>query len=203
MNSSDLPAGFPEGQEPAHEERRLPAPAQPAGIWLDWGPPLPSGYGQDRCTLMIRDPWCLFAYWELLGPHGVSVPAQSGPGVFEESQWRLRVFAGDILREDVPAAYPAGTRYVAVHPGETCRAEIGLLGPGGRWVVVAASATVRTPRTSPAPVVDDGWTASESAMFAQLGLSPEDLARRLGQLPADGRPGYEPPRPGESSPSAG
>ena len=60
---------LPTSLEPAHEERRLEPVRHPGGVWLDWGPALPDEYAQDRLCLMVRDPWCVFAYWQLTGPH--------------------------------------------------------------------------------------------------------------------------------------
>ena len=38
-----------------------------ASVYLDYGPPLPETYNQDTIVTMIRDPECIFTYWELSG----------------------------------------------------------------------------------------------------------------------------------------
>ena len=47
-------------------EEAPPAPAPSEMRDAAWYPPeLPENYGQDRLTLMVRDPHWLFCYWEL------------------------------------------------------------------------------------------------------------------------------------------
>lgn len=205
MNRSSQPHfRLPTSLEPAHEERRLEPVPHPGGVWIDWGPPLPEQYGQDRLGLMVRDPWSLFAYWELTGPHSSWLPERHGPGVFATGKWRVRLFAEAEPVAEIVAAHPLGAHYFAVDPDSNWRAEVGLRLPSGQWVTVAASAQVRTPRAWIAPVTDDDWPVSELEMLAQLGFSPAEAARRMELARLSGAQlGYpgstEAPGPGSSS----
>ena len=200
--SSQPHFGLPTSLEPAHEEHRLEAVPHPGGVWLDWGPSLPGEYAQDRLCLMVRDPWCVFAYWELTGPHAKWVPERHGPGAFATGKWRVRLFHGATPFAEIVASHPLGTHYFSVEPDASWRAEIGLRLPSGEWVVVASSEEVRTPRAWIAAVTDDGWAVSEEEMLRQLGFTADEAVRRAEiARRSGGRVGYPaiPPGPGSSS----
>jgi hypothetical protein len=193
---------LPTSLEPAHEERRLEPVPHPAGIWIDWGPAVPAEYAQDRLSLMVRDPWCVFAYWELTGAHAKWLPEKHGPGVFATGKWRVRLFRGASAVAEIVASHPLGTHYFPVEPDAAWRAEVGLRLPSGEWVVVAASEEVRTPRAWIAAVTDDAWAVSEEEMLRQLGFTVEEAARRAEVARRSrGQVGYStlPPGPGSSS----
>lgn len=205
MNPSSRPHfQLPTSLEPAHEEHRLEPLPHPGGVWIDWGPPVPDEYRQDRIALMVRDPWCVFAYWELTGPHAQWVPERHGAGAFAAGKWRVRLFTGATAAAEIVASHPLGAHYFAVEPDRLYRAEIGLRMPHGEWVIVAAAHEVRTPRAWIAAVTDDDWTVTEEEMLRQLGFTAAEAARRaeLARLAA-GRLGYHQISRGSESSSGG
>ena len=138
MSSSGRPLGLPGRLPEPDESHRLESQPPPAGVWIDWGPALPESYAQDRVKLLVRDPWCLFAYWELTGPHADWVPRDNGADIFTRSKWLVRLFADGALELEIPAAHPLGAHYFAVEPERRYRAEVGLLTSAGAWIRVAS-----------------------------------------------------------------
>lgn len=199
MNSSSWPFfRIPSSHEPAHEEHRLPATPPPAGLWIDWGPPAPESWKQDRAVLLVRDPGCIFACWELTGPHADWLPQRHGPDAFAQGRWRLRLFGASGLREDTPASHPLGSWYFRVEPDTAWRAEVGLL-LRGEWIVVASAPEVRTPRADISPIVDEDWPVSEEEMLRQLGMGREEAKSWIARLREAARMGYPAAAKGPSS----
>jgi hypothetical protein len=121
---------------------------------------LPSAYGVDRLMLLARDPWCVFAYWEVTAERRERILASLGPDA-EGACQVLRLYARDAdLDATVDVELPAdlGSRYLAVaSPGASCRAEIGLTLPSGRFVPFVASNTVRLPSAAPSTDTSLVW----------------------------------------------
>lgn len=127
---------------------------------------LPRGYGRDRIVLLPRDPWTVFAYWEItpdtrrealrfLGPEG------------ERAREVLRVYdvtfltaTGDpaCLAFDVEPAPDAASAYVGVsRPSASYRVEIGWRTPANRFLPVARSNEVTLPPASPSGDAPVRW----------------------------------------------
>lgn len=102
---------------------------------------LPSYRGVAKLVLMPRDPWWVYAYWEIdrlqIGPRDLV----------------LRVYRKD---RQMYASMNVGSSdnwYINLpDPDETVRSEIGFMKPDGEFKVVAVSNTVKTPRAWPSPV---------------------------------------------------
>lgn len=201
MSSSGRPLGLPGRLPEPDESHRLEAQPPPAGVWIDWGPALPEAYAQDRVKLLVRDPWCLFAYWELTGPHAEWVPRDHGADIFARSKWLVRLFADGALELETPAAHPLGAHYFTVEPERRYRAEVGLLTSAGAWIRVASDGDIPTPRAGIAPIVDDDWAVTEEEMLRQLGMTLEQARARAELLRQGGQFGYPPPPPGPGSSS--
>ncbi len=99
---------------------------------------LPLYSGITKLVLMPRDPWWVFAYWEI------------DPAALGGRALILRVYRKkDRLYASIDVD-GANNWYIDFpEPGETVRGEIGYMGPKGRFRVMAASNTVRTPRAWP------------------------------------------------------
>ena len=61
------------------------------GIYLDYGPLLPDSYHQDIIVALIRDPECIFCYWELSGEVARKVAADFSLRNPASARWILRV----------------------------------------------------------------------------------------------------------------
>jgi hypothetical protein len=124
---------------------------------------LPEHASEDRLCLLVRDPGCVFAYWE------VSDQTRSEPG-HSGSAWVLRLLflhTGDV--RDVPVDLEAGNYYAAVEPGTTLEAELGLYLPDGAYRVVVRGNPVSTPTPGISPVIDPEWYVSEAELLRLLG----------------------------------
>ena len=127
--------------------------APPAPYPEAWEPgDLPSAYGVDRLMLLVRDPWCVFAYWEVTpGRREAALEALGAEA--EGASQILRVYTEGIDADatvDIELPADLGSRYVTVSsPGASCRAEIGLSSASGRFVPLIRSNTVRMPSAAP------------------------------------------------------
>ncbi len=154
------------------EEERAPAPLPED---------LPSYYGDNKLVLMVRDPWWLFAYWELI-PEEVSRRREEIPEEERSaSQFVMRVY--DISHIDfdgsnahyyfdVVIPYGAERWYINVNaPGRSWVAEMGWLAPDGKFYPVVRSNVVATPLDGPSWITDEEWAVPEELFNKLYGLS--------------------------------
>ncbi len=156
---------------------------------------LPDGYGEDRLTLMVRDPYWAFAYWEVSEETRRALRAKIGEQ-FDASRLLLRIFvtgAGKDLPErlhmEVDVTGPAMSWYLHLgRPDSTFHGRLGFLTPGGEFHQIVSSNAIRTPRDTFAEEVDSEWMVIEETyqrifkMVGEVGSSPhilEDLRRSI------------------------
>ena len=156
---------------------------------------LPDGYGEDRLTLMVRDPYWAFAYWEVSEEKKSSLRKVLGDQL-DASRLLLRIFITGKDKEDLPRLHmevdvtgPAASWHLHLgRPDSSFAGQIGFLTPGGEFHLVALSNTIRTPRDSFAEEVDSEWMVIEETyhrifrMVGEVGSSPhilEDLRRSI------------------------
>lgn len=158
-----------------------PVPAAPPDLADD---PLPDRYGEDRVTLLVRDPNWLHAYWEItesgrrralevLGLESSWLTLRTHIYNAPEDEASSGFFDTELPHPDVRLAYVHGGR-----PGASFEVEIGFKTAGGRFVAVARSRRVTTPRDRVSDITDEEWT----------GIA-YDERMMMGFLPADWRPG--------------
>src|SRR5262245_46659887 len=121
---------------------------------------LPRAYGRDRFVLLPRDPWTAFAYWEVTPTIRVQALRALGSEA-EGAREVLRVydvtfltFTGDNAWLSFDVEFPGGADHWYLNlgrPGASFCAEIGLRTPGGRFLPLARSNTIATPRAAPSP----------------------------------------------------
>jgi len=104
---------------------------------------LPRFYGPSRLFAIARDPWTIFAYWNV-----------DWPAIFKNStpidrRVHLRIHCADGLEEKETAVEPmAATHYVTLSQRHrTCRIEIGYYQPADVWHSVAMSNEIPMPPT--------------------------------------------------------
>ena len=127
---------------------------------------LPRSYGSDRLVLLPRDPWWLFAYWEITAASRVDALRSLGDDAAGAREV-LRIYDVTFIEFDgqnawswfdVDFAPGAESWYVNVgKPGTSYCAEIGLRTGGGRFVPLVRAVTVQTPPAQPAPEAQVRW----------------------------------------------
>jgi hypothetical protein len=141
-------------------------------------PELPRAYGRDRLVVLARDPWWLFAYWEVTPATREAALAVLGDAA-AGARDILRLYDagigadGDDAHSALDVDLPPGeeSRYVYVRrPEMSYWAEVGLRTPAGRFLPLARSNRVTTPRASP----------SESAMACWVNVSPPATSNETG-----------------------
>ena len=108
------------------------------GVYLDRGPDLPGAYGGIGVAALARDPYRVFAHWEILEePPAVRLVRFGVPG----GAWPV---------------HAVGSDYFTALPDSEYQVEVGVI-RGGRFEVQARSNRVRTPREGPASEADPAW----------------------------------------------
>jgi hypothetical protein len=159
---------------------------------------IPTGYGDNRIVLMVKDPWWLFAYWEIQPQTERAARGQLLPEEVAGLQSILRVY--DVTGVDFPAQ-PANRSfdislsglamnwYIQTNtPNGSFIVEIGLLTQSGRFLLLARSNRVTAPRFGPSDIVDEAWMTSDEAYWKLFGAatglggsSPSGWARLMPQ----------------------
>jgi hypothetical protein len=131
-------------------------PQEPIGM-LDFEE-LPETYGVDECEVMFKDPFWVFAYWEVTDGGLSSARAQLGQSA-GSSRLVMRMFTTtpgpegvDRQINDVELPWNHGRRYMqAPKPGAHLRVAVGLLSGEGYFAPIAHSSLVRVPPAEPQP----------------------------------------------------
>jgi hypothetical protein len=147
---------LPPAPKPAEAPPHAPASTEP--LWMLDLEELPETYGVDECEVLYKDPWWVFAYWEVTDGGMDAARAQLGPSA-GSARLVLRLFTttqkdGESHREvhDIDLHGHHGRRYLpSVKPGAHLRVAVGLLSPEGYFAPIAHSSLVRVPYAEPAP----------------------------------------------------
>ncbi len=190
------PAGAMPQAEPA---RRVTAPrgdeAAPASGDSARDEPQ-RAYGQSRIVLVARDPWSLFAHWDIPPIGRLEELRALGPdGEHAQEVLRLHeVAASPPTFRDLVLAPGAGRAHVdGAHPARSYRVEVGLRAPSGRFVPLATSNVVSTPAAGPSDDTSVCWVAPGPG-----GAAPEVAVAWSGRRvlhPASATSGGPAPRP--------
>jgi hypothetical protein len=138
---------------------------------------LPRFHGSPRLLAIARDPWTIFAYWNVDWP---SIFKNTAP---IDRQIHLRIHCADGLEEKEAAVEPmAGMHYVTMSQRHrACRIEIGYYQPADVWNPVATSTQIAIPSAEISEAEDvDIATIPFHLSFQQLaelyGANEETLA---------------------------
>lgn len=162
-------------------------------------PELPRCYGEDRLALLARDPYWLFAYWEISATKQEEFSAKYGPEAWRTSRPVLRLydvtgieFQGNNANTyvDIAVNDEADNWYIEV--GQPCRTfcvDLGRVLNTGQFVTLLRSNLASTPRASLSECFDEEWMWLEgiyqSLLRYQFGLSSplilEEVAARMGR----------------------
>ena len=160
-------------------ERKAARPPRPA-VAATVTPEVPQAYGDDRIVLLVRDPYWVHVYWDisreaLLRAKGVLKDE------WYDAKSILRVhditgveFDGGNSNSyfDIPVEGGATNWYVNTRvPNRSYCVEIGLLSRSGRFVMLARSNRVTTPRDAPSDVIDEQWMIPDADFERVYALS--------------------------------
>lgn len=193
MPASDVPieAARPESPALAVSLAATTSTAAPA-----YAPPeLPPHYGEDRAVLLVRDPYWVYAWWELTEALLVRTRTELGePGCITLRFYDISLIEWNGNNHhhsfDIAVDTALGNWYVDLgRPAASFCAELGLLARDGRFVAMVRTNTVTLPRDSMSPLVDEEWMALDeeyARMFelsgsGHLGMGSHDLRRALEQ----------------------
>ena len=153
--------------------------SHPEGVPLHRSPPqeLPSQYDQDRLVLQVRDPWWIYAYWEVRNHTLEEIKAKIGEHVFYQAKRILRaydvtsiIFNGSNANRffDIQISEYANSWYIDIGgAGRSWCVDLGLLLTDGRFITILRSNVVQTPLDGPSWITDEEWMIPDD-MFARL-----------------------------------
>ena len=141
---------------------------------------VPSGYGDNRILIQVRDPYWIHAYWEIT-QEKINALRQEWGHVVNDSRRILRIydvtgvmFDGSNANSffDIEINDFTNSWYINVGtPGRSYCVDIGLVLPDGRFIVLARSNFVTTPIDGPSGVMDEEWMIVEDDFNRLYGLS--------------------------------
>lgn len=118
----------------------------------------PEKYGDNKITLMVRDPYWLFAYWEISEKRNAELIRELGSAVFAQSQLTLRVYNVDNWDSfDLAVTGGAQNWYIRVSSDVSYCVDVGYKTADGRFLAAARSNIVRTPLDRMSDIIDEQW----------------------------------------------
>jgi len=133
-------------------------------------PAIPWSYGDTKIAALARDPYWIFAYWEINGEVREKIQQQYGSEAWGAGKLLLRVY-------DVTNTYFFDSRQIfeiqvndytnnwyinTGQPDHTYLVELGLLLPDGTYIFIARSNLVTMPRDDISHIVDEEWLLPEA-----------------------------------------
>jgi hypothetical protein len=170
-------------------------PAPPPAPHFEAPPDLPGRYGIDRFVILVRDPYWVYAWWELTEATLAAGRADAGG----DALLVLRMYDVSAIdwdgtnhhaHFDIEISDLTGNWYIELgKPGASFVAEIGLRRPDGRFLALLRSNFVTLPRDSVSPVLDEEWMVVEEdfrrlfelAGGGSIGLGSGEIQRMLEQ----------------------
>jgi len=156
--------------ESTHNRQQYP-------VFSDYPTSLPDSYGDHHVVILVRDPSCLFAYWELQSSRMDHLRGEWGAAL-DGAAFVLRVFDVTETAEDrwsqapsfdIDLPYGAAAWYIPLsRPARRHRVEIGWRLKDGRFVSIVTSNVVLLPLGRVSDEVDAQWVAVRmSAEYAE------------------------------------
>ncbi len=166
-------------------EAAIAAPKIETRVFQEMPRELPDNYGDNQIYLIVRDPYWIYSYWEIQEDHQRQELAKLG-GTWDTVVSVLRVYDtsedkkaptfSDIVLQGMVRCW-----YLNTQPNHSYYVEIGLLHKDGRFLCLARSNQVTTPRSGMSEIIDDQWMSIDfDKMYAlsggfQVGKSSAEL----------------------------
>ncbi len=140
---------------------------------------LPTAYGEDKLVLLVRDPWWIFAYWEVTPRRGQEVRDEIQRLGLREQKTVLRVYdVTDAAPQNAHSHFDIELNFMTDNwtidvgaPDRQWMAELGIRTQDGRFFVLVRSNVVRTPRFGVSQVLDEEWLLPDELYWKIFGLS--------------------------------
>jgi hypothetical protein len=131
---------------------------------------LPTHYNETRAVLLVRDPWWVFAYWEVREDHETRVRADVLRAGEQPDKKILRLYdLSDGTFFDIETGF-AGNWYIDLgKPDHECFFEIGIRAQSGRFFPLVRSNTVKTPPYGFSNVIDEEWMMPDGDYWKLFG----------------------------------
>lgn len=177
------------------EESKYFAPAQPETKFTAGEVSFPAGYGDNRIVIMVRDPYWIYAYWEIIpAKHQEAIKTLGSK--FQGAKYILRVYdvtdvdfngANAWRHFDIEITGGANNWYLNVgQPNRSWVVEIGYRAADGNFLALARSNAVTTPRDAVSDVIDEEWMTTDFEELYQIpnltGASPGMKKKRAKKL---------------------
>lgn len=160
-----MPGYEESGRAKSMVNRPIPDTARPGEERLTGE--LPLGYGDTRIVLQVRDPHWAHSYWDVADRTRQQLRQAIGVEAYDRSLFVLRVYdVTDIVFDglnahsyyDIHIFEGANNWYLNLsRPNCAFLVDLGLITPGGEFVLIARSNSIRTPRDTFSETVDDQW----------------------------------------------
>lgn len=156
---------------------------------LDGNETLHRYYGIDRLVLLPRDPYWIYAYWEINSQTLSKIESKA------QKSWNmlnvmLRVYRLDILNKNEEGVYDINITPTADNwyintgvPDKKYRVELGII-LNGDFYAMLSSNTISTPRDDISNVIDENWKLTDwhmKRLYRRISLhslsSPERLIK--------------------------
>lgn len=126
-------------------------------------------YGDNVLALLVRDPWWVYAYWEVTQRREREIGAHIDKEGLTREKTVLRVYevtGTSLLRApiffDIEIGGFADNWYIDVgKPDREWQAELGIRTRQGKFFMLVRSNRVRTPRFGVSDIVDEEWMAPD------------------------------------------
>ena len=142
---------------------------------------LPKAYGRTEAFLLPKDPGWMYLFWEITPSTCDYIRQQNGYDIFERGRAVVRLhdvtgvnFDGHNSRGrwDVPVMLSADSWYLQVpQSGANYIAELGLLTPEGKFILIARSNATATPPGRVSDILDERWMIVEGDFQKLLSMS--------------------------------
>lgn len=168
------PVGSSRASSPSPQlGKQAPPPQAPV-------PELPARFGADRIVLMARDPWWVYAYWEVLdrSRKDAQKRLKDPAGKLVIRMYELR---GDTFSQKNIARYedvlvtdaPVGHWYLNIwNEGALYAAEVGLKGKDGKFQGIIRSNPINSTSGSLSDEIDEQWVTVDRDYQEMFQLSP-------------------------------
>ncbi len=155
-----------------------PAESPAQSTWVD--DRVPQYYGEDKLVLMVRDPWWLFAYWEITPGRQKQLAHEIDKKEGGDRKTVLRVYdtSGGLALPrfnsffDIELNVYSDNWYIDTGmPDREWVAEIGYRTASGRFFPLVRSNKVRTPAFGISEVLDEEWMLPDEIYYRLIGRS--------------------------------